>query len=81
MAMKRRTWFSCLLLMVFVVSACAPAAIGDITGKSAMTLIYDKTYETVSFAWSLTGWLLGLSFGAALAVFVYIKMQSGKGAV
>ncbi|MEK7525263.1 MAG: hypothetical protein AAB548_02730 [Patescibacteria group bacterium] len=79
--MKHRTWLGWLLLVVFVVSACAPAAIGDITGKSAMTLIYDKTYETVSFAWSLTGWLLGLSFAAALAILVYIKLESGKGAV
>lgn len=78
--MKHRTWLSCLLLVMFVLSACAPAAIGDITGKSAMTLIYDKTYETVNFAWSLTGWLLGLSLGVSLAVFVYTQMESGKGA-
>lgn len=77
--MKLPRWLSWLLLIVLLASACAPIAqVGDVTGKSAMTLIYEKTEETVSGAWGMTGWLLGISLGLALAYAVATFSESGK---
>jgi len=68
--MKLR-FLSIILLFGVVLSACAPVAQpGDITGKSAMQLIYDLTESTVKGAWGMTGWIAGIFLGVALGLFL-----------
>ncbi|OGD71319.1 hypothetical protein A3A84_03830 [Candidatus Collierbacteria bacterium RIFCSPLOWO2_01_FULL_50_23] len=79
----RRTSVILFVAVVFVLllPACAGVApIGDITGKNAMNIIFDKTFETVKGAWVMSGWVLGIGLGLAAATIVYTKMDSGRGA-
>lgn len=71
--------FSFVGLIALLAAGCTPIAnIGDITGKSAMNVIYDATYRTVSGAWGVTGWIWSLTLAFSIAWFCY-KILNGGG--
>ncbi len=76
--MKRLRIFSGVVLLAILAAACTPiAAIPDLTGRTAMTVVYDVTHATVSGAWGWVAWIWGLTISIGLAVLVYKLMVNG----
>ncbi len=76
--MRRLRALAVVVMAMLVLAACTPIAeIGDLTGKSAMTVIYDATHQTVAGAWGAVAWIWGLALAMTVGWFHYKMISSG----